>query len=168
MATLITKRTPDSRHSSRREYQGMPPTVAFSYELLQLQLQPGVTEPKPIGFRVCVAPPHIGAVDTQPIFLDSGPSRVPHRRQQEAAGSQPASDVAQEIGLLIERHVDESKQTHDGVEAIVAELQSRHVGANEGRGWDKRAGARDCTGEKATPVTAKRRARRRGAGVARP
>src|SRR5437879_1904547 len=109
MATLITKRTPDSRQSSRREHQGMPPTVAFSYGLLQLQLQPGVTEPKPIGFRVCVAPPHIGAVDTQPIFLDSGPSRVPHRRQQEAAGSQPASDVAQEIGLLIEWHVNESK-----------------------------------------------------------
>jgi hypothetical protein len=64
-------------------------------------------------------------------------------RQAHPAGAQPPSDASQQLGLFGQWHMNERIEAGDRAERVSCEGQGRHVGANERRTRDQRAGALD-------------------------
>src|SRR5260370_41388522 len=82
-------------------------------------LEPGVFEPGKVGVSVGMAPVHRRTV---PVLLFPGPGAGPDGRQQMAARCKPATQLPNDFGLLLDRHMDDREEGDDGGKAARREI----------------------------------------------
>lgn len=91
------------------------PAVPLGDEFLVSDLQPGLLQPRAVGGRVRLAPPHRG-LPAKPVLLSTRPGALAGHGQQPSCRAEPAADSPQQARLVVERHMDERIQADDGVE----------------------------------------------------
>jgi hypothetical protein len=118
--------------------------VALGDELLGGDPQAGRLQPRPMGRRVGVAPPH-GHAATEPAVLDAGPGLVAGGREQPAPGrSQPAmwpssgGCASRGRWMRVDRHTTASKVAAGRVRLVISACSKVAAGT-------RRRARRSCT-----------------------
>jgi hypothetical protein len=116
---------------------------SLRYEAGPEDVEPHVLEPGNVRGQIGVAPVHPRAM---PIAFRPSPGLRTHYRQQVTAGSEPATDLLEDRGLLLDRHMDDRVEGDDGGKTLRWKLDGRHVGALKLRSGHELARSSDLDG----------------------
>src|SRR2546423_3778704 len=87
-------------------------------------LEPDFLEPGDVGGPIGMTPVHRR---TEPIVFGSGPGSKSHGGEQISARPEPAVDLPEDRRLLLDRHMDDRKEGHDGRKALWRENDGCHI-----------------------------------------